>query len=363
MDDLKDDIEKYLKGQLGPEEMHDLEKKALSDPFLFDALGGAESIGATDFLAAVRELDQRIAGKQERISSTLVWRIAASVALLAGVSYILYTYVGSKDPMTLAQESLQEEAATSPTAAAPLANGMTTDSSLSTQVKPKEKLLSLNRTETSRPERDVRKETAPAEERSTPGIVAAEPTESQATAGASVERDDSDRSKANQIEAPDSKEKSAAADLGPSELQKKDLASGAGTPTTTAPTQPADVSPLSEIVVAGYTKGEGGSPQGTPIQLAEPAGGKGAFDNYLEKNLQYPQAALDQKIEGRVTVEFTVQSDGTLSNFAVVRGLEGGCNEEVMRLVKAGPTWKPSSQGEVPMSSTVRVSVKFNLPK
>src|SRR6185295_10351335 len=109
MADMKDDIERYLKGQMGPEEMHALEKKALTDPFLFDALGGAESIGANDFLAAVRELDQAISGKRERRSSMVIWRIAASVALLAVASYVLYTFLRPKDTMTLAQQASQEE--------------------------------------------------------------------------------------------------------------------------------------------------------------------------------------------------------------------------------------------------------------
>src|SRR5882762_7065080 len=143
MTELKDDIEKYLKGQMGPDEMHALEKKALSDPFLFDALGGAESIGANDFLAAVRELDQRVSGKRARRPSMVVWRIAASVALLVGASYVLYTFLQPKDTTTLAEKTSQEDAA--PPAVS--------DSLLSTPPeKPKEKLLSLSLEATSQPE-------------------------------------------------------------------------------------------------------------------------------------------------------------------------------------------------------------------
>jgi hypothetical protein len=49
MSELKDDIEKYLKGELSPKEMHELEKKALSDPFLADALEGGLSIDHHEF--------------------------------------------------------------------------------------------------------------------------------------------------------------------------------------------------------------------------------------------------------------------------------------------------------------------------
>ena len=52
MGDFENDIEKYRKGLLTEKEMHLLEKRALSDPFLADALEGAESIGSEDFSVA-----------------------------------------------------------------------------------------------------------------------------------------------------------------------------------------------------------------------------------------------------------------------------------------------------------------------
>ena len=44
MNNLSDDIIKHKKGELSPKEMHALERKALSDPFLADALEGADEI-------------------------------------------------------------------------------------------------------------------------------------------------------------------------------------------------------------------------------------------------------------------------------------------------------------------------------
>ena len=126
---------------------------------------------------------------------------------------------------------------------------------------------------------------------------------------------------------------------------------------------PTDVSQLNEVIVTGYTRNEGESETGGTVQLAEPQGGKSAYNKYLEKNLHYPQQALEQKIEGRVTIEFTVQPTGALAGFTVVRGMGFGCNEEVIRLVKEGPPWKPSIKADVKIKSTVRVRVKFKLPK
>ena len=442
MTDLKDNIEKYLKGQLGPEEMHALEKKALSDPFLFDALGGAESIGANDFLADIRNLDRRIAGKQKGIRPwTAVWRIAASIALLIGAVYGIYTFVQPNEPGTLAQKKSEEEATPQPK------NGATDSAAKSHQENTREELLSLNSPVTTQPQRAVKEEAKPVSEPANLLAPATEPAENQAASGVLAEQaDDLNQAKVDdETAALKSKEKIASADQGPSDSRKKDAFNGQGVASKTelsAPsglssvrqvikgkvtdaadgtpipganvivqgtTQgtvtdangnyqliinsngdhlvvsfigfltreinilagqskvdvqlPADVSALSEVVVAGYSKGEGESPQDTPVQLAEPVGGMKAYNKYLENNLSYPQQALEQKIEGRVTVEFTVQTDGTPSDVEIIRGLEPSCNEEVIRLVKAGPAWKPSFRGDVPMKSTVRVRVKFKLPK
>src|SRR5258708_39892393 len=112
MADLKDDIEQYLNGQLGAEERHALEKKALSDPFLFDALGGAESIGANEFLEAVRGLDRRTSGRREISFPVVGWQIAAGGGIFVGGSYFLYNSFGFKDPRALAQKALQDKSAT-----------------------------------------------------------------------------------------------------------------------------------------------------------------------------------------------------------------------------------------------------------
>ena len=87
MADLKNDIEKYLKGELGPKELHALEKMALNDPFLAEALEGSESVQSEDFLSDVAELERRIQKQKARRAWIVPLRIAASVALLLGISY------------------------------------------------------------------------------------------------------------------------------------------------------------------------------------------------------------------------------------------------------------------------------------
>ena len=63
MDDLKHDIEKYLRGELSSSEMHQLEKKALDDPFLADALEGASMISSDELSDDLTSLRKKIQAK------------------------------------------------------------------------------------------------------------------------------------------------------------------------------------------------------------------------------------------------------------------------------------------------------------
>ncbi len=64
MADVRDDIERYRKGELTPAQMHALEKKALSDPFLADALEGAESISPEDFAKDVSDINLKLGSRK-----------------------------------------------------------------------------------------------------------------------------------------------------------------------------------------------------------------------------------------------------------------------------------------------------------
>lgn len=69
-----------------------------------------------------------------------------------------------------------------------------------------------------------------------------------------------------------------------------------------------------------------------------------------------PEVALKNKIEGRVYVTFTVETDGSITNIKVLRDIGGGCGQEAVRVVSIMPKWKPGTQRGKP------VRVQFNLP-
>ena len=72
---------------------------------------------------------------------------------------------------------------------------------------------------------------------------------------------------------------------------------------------------------------------------------------------------MKNKIKGRAGIEFTVSTDGSLKDFQVIKKLGYGCEEEIIRLVKEGPKWMPSTEDNVPTESTVRIRMRFDPSK
>jgi TonB family protein len=124
-----------------------------------------------------------------------------------------------------------------------------------------------------------------------------------------------------------------------------------------------DVSQLSEVVVTGFGEAKEDDKIYSTFEMAEPVGGRRAFKKYLEEKLVYPRQALDNKIEGKVTIQFTVETTGKLTNFNVVKGIGYGCDDEVIRLIKQGPKWTAIKRNDEPVKGKVKVRMRFALPK
>lgn len=91
-------------------------------------------------------------------------------------------------------------------------------------------------------------------------------------------------------------------------------------------------------------------------QNPEFPGGQSEMYKYLSKNMRYPSQASRANVSGKVFLTFVVNTDGSIQDVSVLKGLGFGCDEEAMRVVKAMPKWKPGKQ------SGRSVRVKFNLP-
>ncbi len=133
-----------------------------------------------------------------------------------------------------------------------------------------------------------------------------------------------------------------------------------------------DVQSMEEMVVVGqtpkeevkYTKvevEETEEPQEKVIfqvveEMPEFPGGMGEAMKFLAKNIKYPVAAQQAKIEGRVIVQFVVERDGSISDVHTLRGVNPDLDAEAIRVVSLMPKWKPGKQrGKA-------VAVKYTMP-
>jgi hypothetical protein len=85
-----EDIKRYLRGELSPAEMHALEKAALDDPFLADAIEGIETIGVNfdEDVAKLSEKINRRSGKKTAVG--IYWKLAAVLlVLITAVTIVL----------------------------------------------------------------------------------------------------------------------------------------------------------------------------------------------------------------------------------------------------------------------------------
>ncbi len=90
-------------------------------------------------------------------------------------------------------------------------------------------------------------------------------------------------------------------------------------------------------------------------------GGPAALMKYLSENTKYPVVALENGVQGRVTVQFVVEKDGSISDVHVLRGVDPSLDKEAVRVVKSMPRWTPGKQNGITVRVNYRVPVLFRL--
>ena len=121
--------------------------------------------------------------------------------------------------------------------------------------------------------------------------------------------------------------------------------------------QPASVP---EIQVVTYAPQSKEVEQGEVFQVVEEQpmfpGGMEEMMKFLQQNVKYPKEAYEQGKQGRVIVQFVVNTDGSISNDTIVRSVDPLLDAEALRVVRSMPNWTPGKQKGEP------VRVRFTLP-
>lgn len=97
--------------------------------------------------------------------------------------------------------------------------------------------------------------------------------------------------------------------------------------------------------------------------MPEYPGGQDSMDRYLMTHIQYPAAAADSAVQGRVVVGYVVNKDGTVSNVAVKRGIHPLLDAEAVRVVRTFPRHKVGMQGGVAVRVGQVVPVTFRITR
>lgn len=90
-------------------------------------------------------------------------------------------------------------------------------------------------------------------------------------------------------------------------------------------------------------------------------GDANTFSKWVNSRLVYPEIAKENGVQGRVTLQFTVNTDGSVSNVKVLRGVDSSLDKEAVRIVSSSPKWTPGRQRDRTVKVTYTFPVIFQL--
>ena len=79
------------------------------------------------------------------------------------------------------------------------------------------------------------------------------------------------------------------------------------------------------------------------------------FTKWVFSKIVYPEIAKENGVQGRVTLQFTIDTDGSVKNVKVLRGVDSSLDKEAVRVVSSSPKWTPGKQ----RNKAVRVKYTF----
>lgn len=120
-----------------------------------------------------------------------------------------------------------------------------------------------------------------------------------------------------------------------------------------------DIADLEQVVVQAPEE----EPQVFEVaeQMPQFPGGTAALMKFISKHLKYPQTAVDNGVQGRVTCRFLVGQDGTVSDVEILKPLDPYCDKEAVRVILSMPRWIPGRQNGEPVSVRYTVPITFRI--
>jgi len=96
-------------------------------------------------------------------------------------------------------------------------------------------------------------------------------------------------------------------------------------------------------------------------EMPEFPGGQEGLMNYLGSNIKYPPEAQAGKIQGRVYIQFVINTEGQTEQLKILRGVHPLLDNEAYRVIETMPAWKPGKQKGQNVSVSYTVPISFVL--
>jgi protein TonB len=90
-------------------------------------------------------------------------------------------------------------------------------------------------------------------------------------------------------------------------------------------------------------------------------GGDAELMKFINSNIQYPEIAKENNIQGRVILRFCVTYKGAVDQVQVLKPVDPALDNEAIRVIKMLPAWKPGKQGGKAVNVWYSVPVTFQL--
>lgn len=84
------------------------------------------------------------------------------------------------------------------------------------------------------------------------------------------------------------------------------------------------------------------------------------IQKHIRKNFRYPDPAKDMGLQGRVSIMFTIERDGSIDNVRL-RGPHKSLEDEAARIISKLPDMKPGEQRGIPVKVSYSLPITFKL--
>lgn len=322
IDNQAEEIIRYLEDKMTAAERNAFEKKLQSDPFLAEAVEGYSIIDSVEVEDDIYELKKKLRSRTRR-RSTLLYRIAAAVVVLFGISSLLLVKNLRREDLKIAENRSIESGET-----------------------PQLPVPEL-----------IREKSVIGEEKSTGKQELKElPAEKEIAELIEISVDSvTDKTMLAEKGEPAMAEKAdmvkvLAVEEEPAKLKEARAAE-----------RVAGVTARKETVVKKVSMNEVVADQEAAISISREAQavvGEDKYNRYLEDEQVYP--AGYQKL-GRVEVilELIIEEDGSIGKIEIQESPDKPFSDEAIRLIKDGPLWLPAIKDGEAVKDTVLLEVIF----